>query len=251
MNCFQLIFSPTGGTERVAKAITQTWPNVQTIDLSAQNFTAPAIPFSADDLVLIAMPAFEAMAPQPALDRLALLQGNGARCALAAVYGNRAVDNTLAQMEDYARNAGFQPIATVSAVAAHSLLPEFAAGRPDDADCQQLTAFGKQILEKFTSGSDTCPPIPGEHNCKAKRAGLIPTVNANCTSCGLCARECPVGAISYDNFTVTDPSKCITCMRCVSRCPVHARSVDAAIVAQVTDFLRARCSDRKENELLL
>ena len=156
MNCFQLIFSPTGGTERVAKAITQTWPEVQTIDLSAQNFTAPAIPFSAADLVLIAMPAFEAMAPQPALDRLALLQGNGARCALAAVYGNRAVDNTLAQMEDYARNAGFQPIATVSAVAAHSLLPEFAAGRPDDADCQQLAVFGKQILEKFTSGSDTC-----------------------------------------------------------------------------------------------
>lgn len=113
MTCFQLIFSPTGGTERVAKALTETWPKVQTIDLSAQNFTAPAIPFSADDLVLIAMPAFEAMAPQPALDRLALLQGNGARCALAAVYGNRAVDNTLAQMEDYARNAGFQPIATV------------------------------------------------------------------------------------------------------------------------------------------
>ena len=59
MNCFQLIFSPTGGTERVAKAITQTWPEVQTIDLSAQNFTAPAIPFSADNLVLIAMPALK------------------------------------------------------------------------------------------------------------------------------------------------------------------------------------------------
>lgn len=43
MNCFQLIFSPTGGTERVAKALTQNWPAVQTIDLSVQNFTAPAI----------------------------------------------------------------------------------------------------------------------------------------------------------------------------------------------------------------
>lgn len=251
MTCFQLIFSPTGGTERVAKALTETWPNVQTIDLSAQNFTAPAVPFGKDDLVLIAMPAFEAMAPQPALDRLALLQGNGARCALAAVYGNRAVDNTLAQMEDYARNAGFQPIATVSAIAAHSLLPEFAAAVRDDADCQQLTAFGKQILEKFTSGSDTCPPIPGEHHCKEKRAGADSHCQCQLHFLRLCAQECPVGAISYDNFTVTDPSKCITCMRCISRCPVHARSVDAAIVAQVTDFLRARCSNRKENELLL
>lgn len=38
MTCFQLIFSPTGGTECAAKALTETWPNVQTIDLSAQNF---------------------------------------------------------------------------------------------------------------------------------------------------------------------------------------------------------------------
>ncbi len=251
MKCYQIVFSPTGGTERVAKALTKTWLNVQTIDLSAQNFTAPAVPFDSDTLALIAMPAFEGVAPQPALDRLALLQGNGARCALIAVYGNRAIDNTLAQMEDYSRNAGFHPIAAVSAVAAHSLLPEFAAGRPDDADCQQLTAFGRQILEKFSSGTDTCPAIPGEHDYKEKRAGLVPTVNADCTSCGLCARECPVGAISCNDFTVTDPAKCITCMRCVSRCPVHARSVDAAVVARVTDFLRARCSDHKENELLL
>lgn len=251
MNCFQLIFSPTGGTERVANALTQNWPAVQTIDLSAQSFTAPAAPFRADDLVLIALPVFEGMAPQPALDRLALLQGHGAHCALAAVYGNRAVDNALAQMEDYARNAGFHPIAAVSAVAAHSLLPEFAIGRPDAADCQQLADFGKQILAKFRSGTSSCPPIPGEHNYKEKRAGLIPTVAANCTSCGLCAQECPVGAISYDDFTITDPAKCITCMRCVSHCPAHARSVDNAVVTQVTAFLKDLCSDRKENTLLL
>ena len=35
MKYYQIVFSPTGGTERVAKAITQNWPQVGTIDLSA------------------------------------------------------------------------------------------------------------------------------------------------------------------------------------------------------------------------
>ena len=45
MNCFQLIFSPTGGTERVAKAITETWPGGADHRLvRTELFTAPAIP---------------------------------------------------------------------------------------------------------------------------------------------------------------------------------------------------------------
>ena len=32
MKCYQILFSPTGGTEKVAAAITQNWPEVQTID---------------------------------------------------------------------------------------------------------------------------------------------------------------------------------------------------------------------------
>ena len=35
MKCYQILFSPTGGTEKVAAAITQNWPGVQTIDLSS------------------------------------------------------------------------------------------------------------------------------------------------------------------------------------------------------------------------
>lgn len=34
MNCYQMIFSPTGGAEKVAASVTRNWPNVQTIDLS-------------------------------------------------------------------------------------------------------------------------------------------------------------------------------------------------------------------------
>ena len=35
MKCYQILFSPTGGTEKVAAAITQNLPGVQTIDLSS------------------------------------------------------------------------------------------------------------------------------------------------------------------------------------------------------------------------
>ena len=57
MNRVQLIFSPTGGTMRAAKAITDPWgPGVETIDL-----TDPALAdraFQKEDLVLIAVPSY-------------------------------------------------------------------------------------------------------------------------------------------------------------------------------------------------
>lgn len=33
MKTYQLVFSPTGGTEKAAAAITKNWPQVRTIDL--------------------------------------------------------------------------------------------------------------------------------------------------------------------------------------------------------------------------
>ena len=63
MNCVQLIFSPTGGTMRAAKAITDPWgPGVETIDL-----TDPALAdraFQKEDLVLIAVPSFGGRVPE-------------------------------------------------------------------------------------------------------------------------------------------------------------------------------------------
>lgn len=128
MKYYQIIFRPTGGTEMVAKTVTQNWKQVETIDLTLPAADYSKIFFEKDSLVLIAMPSFVGIAPQLALERFSMVKGNGALCVIAAVYGNRAYEDTLVQMQDYAQTAGFRVIAAISAVAEHSIIRKYAAG---------------------------------------------------------------------------------------------------------------------------
>ena len=91
MNKYRIIFSPTGGTEKVANAITKFWNEVKDIDLSKTNLDFSRISLTEEDIAVIAMPSFGGVAPQLALDRLAKMEGNQCKCVIVAVYGNRAL----------------------------------------------------------------------------------------------------------------------------------------------------------------
>ena len=48
-------------------------------------------------------------------------------------------------------------------------------------------------------------------------------ITDECLSCGACAAECPVNAISEGNDKyVIDADACIDCANCASVCPVDA-----------------------------
>ena len=248
MNTVEIIFSPTGGTEKAAHILGSHWSeNTVKIDLSDAKTDFSKCVINEEDQVLIAMPSFGGRAPSVAIQRLKQIAGNGAKCTLVCVYGNRAYEDTLAEMEDAAKESGFRVVAAVASVAEHSIMPQYAAGRPDASDKKQL----EQFAEKIAGKSETAVSIPGNRPYrKAGGAGLVPKAGKGCTKCGLCAKNCPVQAIDPVKFAA-DSKKCISCMRCVKQCPANARKVNGAMVAVASMVLIKACSMRKENELFL
>ena len=96
------------------------------------------------------------------------------------------------------------------------------------------------------------PQFPG--NIPYREYGGVPfkpVANGKCTSCGLCVKECPTGAIPLDNPKMTDKAKCISCMHCVAICPKKARKCSKFVSFIAGRKMKKVCSGRKENRLYI
>lgn len=252
MKVYEIVFSPTGGTQKCADALTRLLGDVEHIDLCDAKCDFAACAPGKDDLAVIAAPSYGGRAPALAVERLGKVRGGGAKCVVMAVYGNRAYEDTLAELRDAAAKAGFRVIAGVAAVAEHSIVHEFAAGRPDAKDIAALEGFAAKIKEKLASGASGTPGIPGSAPYrKAASTPLVPKTSGKCVSCGKCAAACPAGAIDPHDLRNTDKHKCISCMRCVEICPQGARIVSGAMVKFAALAIKKACSIRKDCELYI
>lgn len=254
---YELYFSPTGGTKKAADYIAEGFnTEITKINFFEKSTDLSKIDFKPEDIVIIAAPCFGGRAPEISINKMAEMKGNGAKAIAVAVYGNRATDDQLAEMQDVLMAAGFTVAAGIEALAEHSLGREIAKGRPNMEDRQILGNFGKTIknaIETNTLNSNLVLPGNRPYKLRSAPATSVPlkTDSNLCIQCGTCAVQCPTNAIPEDNLTDTNPALCISCMHCTTICPVGARKETEEKSAGIIKKLSEMCPENKENKLFI
>lgn len=244
-------FSPTGGTEKVgnafAKAIAE---QTDAVDLGSR----AALEKQPDtELIAVAAPVFGGRIPAVVTEKLQTLDGTGKKAVTLAVYGNRAYEDALLELNDVLTGCGFQILASGAFIAQHSMVPQVAAGRPDEQDMAELTDFAQKVLANLEKGAEHPIQVPGNRPYKQEMVvPAVPVSLSSCTLCGKCEPICPVSAIlQKDGSIQTDTQKCILCMACTYVCPEHARILPPPLQEKMDQMLGALKSVRNGNEIFL
>ncbi len=241
------VFSPTGGTSKIAAAIAGARMGTR-IDLCS-----PVEPqeMPAGAPLLAVVPVYGGRIPAIAAQRLLALQGSGNPAIAVVVYGNRAYEDALLELKNVLTEAGHQVIAAAAFIAEHSIIRSIAADRPHADDLARAVEFGAAV-EARLNGELSTVDVPGNAEYRPlPQMPATPLVTDACGGCGMCAHKCPVGAIPLSNPRSTDAAKCILCMRCVAICPRKARILPPPMVEAFTARLNAVASEPKQPEIYI
>ena len=147
---------------------------------------------------------------------------------------------------------GFVIAAAGAFIAAHSLFPAAAAGRPDRDDLNVIDAFAARCAEKVKSGIFPPLSVPGHFPYKdVSPIPLFPSVDESCIFCAKCADTCPVGAISNKDLRNTNTAACISCAACVHVCPVGARRFRGEMYERAGKMILPKCAEYLKPETFI
>ena len=158
MSIYEISFSPTGGTKKVADFLANELSrDITNVDLSNGKEDFHRFSLTKEDVAVVAVPSYSGRVPSTAAERISKIQGNGAKAIIVCVYGNRAYEDTLVELQDLLQQAGFSVVSAVAAIAEHSIAHRYATNRPDEKDYEQLKGFADKIGDKLKRNDFTTP----------------------------------------------------------------------------------------------
>lgn len=219
-------FSPTGGTRAYVKEIAGAMSAaVEELDLTRPEVRRQKRQFGPDEVLVLGVPVYYGRVPEVP-DLMDGLEGKDTPVVLAAVYGNRAIDDALLELSDLCAARGFRTAAAGEFIAPHTFSARIGAGRPDASDKESARELGRRAMDKLAQPDWQPAELPGKRPYREfQRAPFYPEGEESCVSCGACVRACPVEAISASNPKQTDAERCLRCLACVKACPTGSRAV--------------------------
>ena len=190
---FFYYFSPTGGTKRIgetfAKAAAE---NVVYENLGDRSWKEAGEGDGEDVLAVVALPVYGGRIPELAAEKLRMVTGRGRKAVTLAVYGTRAYEDALLEMNDLLEERGFRVIASGAFIAQHSIVNIVGRGRPDARDMEEIQKFAEKVLHKIETNEDTKVTVPGSRPYRnGMRHGAAPVSTDACTFCGCCEQVLP------------------------------------------------------------
>ena len=191
--------------------------------------------YKEDDLVVFAMPTYAGRLPNkiaPEIRRL--FRGNGAKAIAVVTYGGRAYESSLNELINELTAAGFRVIEGRAYRCRHVFFS--GEDNPPGQTYSQAESIRPQ-KNPLEAGDYFAPPetplpvgdyyVPlGEDGEPVNFLKAKPkTAEAKCDNCGICAERCPMGSISFEDFSQV-PGICIKCQACVIHCPQRAKYFD-------------------------
>ena len=241
-------FSPTGGTKKVSSIFADAMEKeVIWHDLGSKE---PMMEKPEGEMTVVASPVFGGRIPSVVREKIEKFSGTGKKAVTIAVYGNRAYEDALLEMNDILTKCGFTVIASGAFVAQHSMAPEVGAGRPDGEDEKEIHKFAETV--KNSTAVENVQ-VPGNRLYKPElNLPVAPISLPSCTKCGKCVTVCPTNAISVaDGAVITDIEKCILCMACTHICTEQARNRPLTLQQKTEQMLGALKGVRNKNEVFL